>query len=273
MSNQTYSQSILEHRTTRDKKTASDPLHWLNLAGLFWLEEGENSFGSADNKKIFLPQLPHADCGYFLLKEGNITIHPAKNIKITVNGKAPQARPLITDKDKNPDLIEVGAITMKIIIRGGSPMLRVWDKESQALKDFSCFHYYPIKQEYCVTAKFTHYDPPKPTIQREITGGENPGFLLGQADFTLNGSEHTLIAEKSGDQLLFNFRDGTNNETTYGGGRRIYVPIPTGNEITLDFNLTENWPCAYTPYATCPIPPPENHLPIKVEAGELKYHD
>jgi len=141
------------------------------------------------------------------------------------------------------------------------------------MKDFAGFHYYPANPEYCVTAKYLRYDPPKPIKVAEIIGTEIDSSLLGQAQFTLNGVECMLEAEKSGDELLFNFTDGTNKVTTYGGGRKFYLPEPEGDQIILDFNLTENWPCAYTPFATCPVPLKENRLPIKIEAGELTYHD
>lgn len=268
-----YEETITNIRAARNLKTASDPLHWLNLAGLFWLEEGENPFGSDSANKIVLPEFPYANCGTFRLKDGLVTLHPTKSASITINDAAPETRPLLTDREKAPDLISIGSLTMKIIIRGGVPLVRIWDRESPAGRNFTGFHYYPAKPEYRITAKYVRYDPPKPIKVMEAIGTEIDSFLLGQAQFTLNGTDCTLEAEKSGEELLFNFTDGTSKDTTYGGGRKFYLPKPEGDEIILDFNLTENWPCAYTPYATCPIPSKENRLPIKVEAGELKYHE
>ena len=269
----TYEAVIEKHRKARNEKTASDPLHWLNLAGLFWLEEGENSFGSADDCKISLPEFPGKICGTLELKNGKVTLHPANGGDLTVSGKKAEETVLQSDHDKEPDMIETGSLTMKIIIRGGQPMVRIWNRESQAIKDFDGFHYFPVKDEYRVTGKYVRYDPPKPITVTEVIGTEVESFLLGKAIFTLNGVECTLEAEKSGNKILFNFTDGTNKETTYGGGRKFYMDEPAGDEIVLDFNLTENWPCAYTPYATCPLPLKENRLPVKVEAGELKYYD
>ena len=268
-----YEATIEKHRKNRDARTASDPLHWLNLEGLFWLEEGENSFGSREDCKISLPEFPEKLCGIFQLTNGVVTLHPSKGAEITVSGKKANSKPLKSDTENDPDLIQVGPLTMKIIIRGGQSLVRIWNRESQAIKDFAGFHYYPIKPEYRVTGKYIHYDPPKPIKVTEVIGTEVDSVLLGKAVFTLNGVECALEAEKSGDKILFNFTDGTNKETTYGGGRKFYMPEPEGDEIILDFNLTENWPCAYTPYATCPLPLKENRLPIKIEAGELKYHD
>ncbi len=96
---------------------------------------------------------------------------------------------------------------------------------------------------------------------------------MGRVEFSLNGVNCELEAEKSDDKLLFHFTDVTSKVTTYGGGRKFSVPLPEGNEIILDFNLTENWPCAYTPFATCPVVPQENRLSIKIEAGEINYLD
>ena len=268
-----YEESINNIRTERNKKTSSDSLHWLNLAGLFWLEEGENSFGSGKDNKITLSAFSKTHCGSLLYKDGLVTLEPANGVQITVNDAAPDEHPIITDRDEKPDLIQIGSLTMKIIIRGGAPLARIWDRESFAIKNFTGFHYYPVKPEYRVVAKYIRYDPPKPIKVTEIIGTEIDSALLGQAQFTLNGVECALEAEQSGDKLLFNFTDGTNKDTTYGGGRKFYLPKPEGDEIILDFNRTENWPCAYTPFATCPVPSKENRLPIKIEAGELKYHE
>lgn len=264
-----YIQQITNLRQQKDQDVASNSLHWINLVGLFPLKDGENTFGSDENNDIILPQFPNPLCGSFIVQDSEVTLQPKAEIKIDFRGN-----PLKTDASDEADLINIASLAMKIIIRGGRPMLRIWDREAEQKNHFTGFHYYPIKPEYKVTAKFVRYDSPKPIIITEVIGTQVEKFLLGEAQFTLNGHSCTLIAEKSGDnELLFNFTDLTNKETTYGGGRRFYLPIPAGEEIILDFNQTSNWPCAYTPFATCPIPPKENRLPIKIEAGELKYKE
>ena len=246
-------------------------MHWINLAGLFWLEEGENTFGSSAEAKISLPQFPQPISGHYLFKNGKVTVHPKS--EMTMNGGAIEPRPLFTDKDQQADLLAIGSLTMKIILRGNATLVRVWDRASEYKKKFKGFIYYPTNPAYIVTAKYIRYDPPKPTIRVEGIGTEIPTFFLGQAQFTLNGVECTLEAEQSGNELLFNFKDETNADTTYGGGRRFYLPQPEGDGIVFDFNLTDNWPCAYTPFATCPIPPKENKLKVRVEAGEKKFKE
>ena len=266
-----YIEHVNRVRKEKEDSFASNPLSWLNLIGLFWLEEGENSFGSSPEAKISLPQFPQLISGHFLFKNGKVSLHP--NAKMTLNGGEVEARPLFTDKDKQADLLEIGRLTMKIIVRGEVTLVRVWDREAEFKKGFAGFNHYPVDSKYHVTAKYVRYDPPKPTIRVEGIGTEVATFFMGQAQFSLNGVECTLEAEESGDELLFNFKDETNSETTYGGGRRFYLPTPIGDEIVLDFNLTDNWPCAYTPFATCPIPPRENKLNVRVEAGEKKFKE
>ncbi len=264
-----YVDYIQKNRRKREAEFESNPLSWLNLVGLFWLEEGENSFGSSPDAKISLSQFPKPISGYFLSQNGRVTIDP--NTEMTMNGKPIEPRPLYTDKDPTADLLDIGTLTMKVIIRGQDKLIRVWDREADLKKGFSGFNYFPPNPDYKVAAKYIRYDPPKPTIRVEGIGTEVSTFFLGQAHFTLFGKDLTLEAEESGDELLFNFKDGTNSDSTYGGGRRLYLPPPDGDEMVLDFNLANNWPCAYTPYATCPIPPKENSLKVRIEAGEKKF--
>jgi uncharacterized protein len=268
-----YEGSIQRAREQKDERIKTDPLHWMNLAGLFWLEEGENSFGSDKINKVAHPAFPKPFCGNFTIVNGQVFFQPAQGVEFTSNHPDTASRPLITDHEADPDVINIGSLTLKIIIRGGSPLIRMWDRESPSKAGFSGLKYYPVKEEYRVTAKYIRYDPPKTVTKMEIIGTEVQVVFLGQVQFNLNGVDCTLEAEKSGDKLLLHFADGTNAKTTYGGGRRIYVPQPEGDELILDFNMTDNWPCAYTPYATCPIVPQENRLSIQIEAGELKYHE
>ena len=267
-----YEESILQFRRQKDEKIKADPLHWMNLAGLFWLEEGENPIGSDINNKIAHPAFPHPYCGHFTLANGQVFFQPAQDVGFTSNHADPATRPIITDHNADPDIIHMGSLTMKVIIRGGSPLIRMWDRESLEKAKFKGLNYYPIKEEYLIPAKYIRYNPPKTVKKMEVIGTEVEAVYLGQVLFTLQGVECKLEAEKSGDNLLLHFADETNFTATYGGGRRIYIPPPEGDEFILDFNLVDNWPCAYTPYAACPIVPQENKLKVSIEAGELKYH-
>jgi uncharacterized protein len=268
-----YEESILQLRREKDEKIKADSLHWLNLAGLFWLEEGENPFGSDASNKIAHPAFPKSHCGSFTLTNGQVFFKPLPDLEFMSGYPNSTTRPLNTDKDSDTDLITIGSLAMKVIVRGGLPLIRMWDRESPEKAKFNALKYNPVDEAYRVTAKFIRYDPPKTVKKMEVIGTETEVVLLGQARFTLHGTDCALEAEKSGDKLLLHFADATNAKTTYGGGRRVYVPLPEGDEFILDFNLVDNWPCAYTPYATCPLVPQENRLPIPIEAGELKYHE
>jgi uncharacterized protein (DUF1684 family) len=268
-----YENHILKLREEDGQKSAENPLDWLNLAGLFWLEEGENSFGSDENNKIALPTFPAAVCGSFHLQNNVVTFHPAKDVPFTSKRPNPESRPLVTDRDREADLISIGRLTMKIIVRGPATLVRIWDREAPAKIGFTGFKYFPVDETYVVEAKYVRYDPPKIVKRVDVIGTETEGQFLGEAHFKLHGVDCTLVAEKDGETLLFHFTDETSKTSTYGGGRKFNTPLPKDDKITLDFNLTENWPCAYTPFATCPLVPSENRLSVKIEAGEKKYFE
>ncbi len=268
-----YEESIPKIRREKDEQIKANPLHWFNLTGLFWLEEGGNPFGSDTQNKIQHPAFPSPFCGNFQLQNGLVHFQPAEGVTFTSNHADSLSRPLITDRDPEPDMLDVGSLTMKVIVRGGSLLIRMWDGKSPGKANFHGLSYYPAKEEYRVPAKYIRYETPKVATKAEIIGTETQVTLWGEVHFNLHGADCSIIAEKSGEQLLLHFADKTNAKTTYGGGRRIYIPIPEKDEFLLDLNLVENWPCAYTPYATCPVVPKENHLPIPIEAGELKYHE
>ncbi|MCC6260023.1 MAG: DUF1684 domain-containing protein [Anaerolineales bacterium] len=273
MSSIEYTDRINQLRAEKFQAAKSNPLDWLNLAGLFWLEEGENSFGSAESNKIVLPQFPAAECGSFKLENGIVTFTPAQGVEFSANAADVDKRALHTDRTSDPDLINFGSLTIKVIVRGAATLLRIWDREAPVKQAFTGFKYYPPNEDYIVKAKYVPYNPPKKIPRVDIIGTASEGRLLGQVQFSLNGIACALEAEESGEDLLFHFTDETSKATTYGGGRNFVIPQPTGAEVILDFNLAENWPCAYTPYATCPMVLKENRLPIAIEAGEKKYFE
>ncbi len=268
----TYTESILQERAERDKRLTADPLNWLALCCRFFLEEGENSIGCDPTDKIVLPMMPAPRAVVISLTEGKATI--TEHIPgVTVNGSAPEARPLRADVDGDQDTITCGRVSMQLITRGGNLILRAWDLESEAVKEFKGLHYYPVKPEYRIQAKYTPYDPPLARKTYNAIGNELDSTFAGYVEFSVDGIECRLDAEDDGDELLLNFTDATKQDTTYPGGRYITLPKPVTSEVVLDFNTAVNWPCAYTNFATCPLPPFENRLQARVEAGELRYHD
>lgn len=273
MIDSSYIDSILKFRSERDQRVRVNPMNWLSLVGLFPMEEGDNSFGSDDKGSAFLPGLFRGQTGILLLEDGTVTLRSDALSGITVNGKASIPERIRTDMDGTPDLIEIGRYLMKIIRRGPQHYLRVWDRESPTWKTFQGYQYYPIDPKFCINSDFIIYDSPRVIKVQDIIGNISDTHFPGEAHFTINDTEYTLIAEDAEDELLFSFTDKTREDTTYPGGRFFTVPKTENGKVTLDFNLAVNWPCAYTSYATCPLPPFENRLSVRIEAGEKKFHD
>jgi uncharacterized protein (DUF1684 family) len=244
---------------------------WLTVSGLFWLKEGVNRAGSNATSEIVLPRGP-VELGSFELRDGKTIFRAAPGVAVKLNGKAiDKAVPLKSDADGKPDLIQVDAYTMFVIHRGERYAIRLKDPESASRKEFTGLHWFPVKESYRVVAKFIPYPEPKmitiPNILGETEQDPSPGYVL----FTLDGRSHRLDPVVEDDQLFFIFRDLTSGKGTYPAGRFLYTDLPKDGEVVMDFNQAQNPPCAFTAYATCPLPPKQNRLPVPIEAGELNY--
>lgn len=267
-----YFASIIQQRSAREEKMLSTPLNWLSLAGLFPLQDGVNSIGNSPQFSINLSTLPAGVIGSLLVREDGVYLSAA-DPSFRVNGQAPAHTPLRQDVEGEPDLIEAGPLAMLLIRRNNRPYLRVWDREAPALRDFEGLRYFPIDPKYRILAVYQPFETPRSIRVMDAIGGEHETFFPGQARFTLHETVCSLIAEENNDGLLFNFTDLTHTDTTYPGGRYLLTEYPREGTVILDFNLARNWPCAYTPFATCPLPPAENHLKVRIAAGEMRYHD
>jgi hypothetical protein len=266
-----YIEEIEKARWAREERMLSNPLNWFSLAGLIPLVGGVNRLGHSEAYDITLPSLPEGARAEFEVRPDGIYLTSA-SAGFTVNGQPPAADRLRQDVDGEPDLVEIGAIAIRVIQRNGSAYLRVWDRQSPVLRDFAGLRYFAIDTAYCIEAEYVRYDPPMAIRITDAIGGEHKILFPGEARFTLHGVACVLIAEDHEEGLLFNFTDQTRTDATYPGGRYLLIEKPVANHIILDFNLARNWPCAYTAFATCPLPPAENYLKVRVEAGEKRYH-
>jgi len=267
-----YQDSIIRQRKAREEKMLASPLNWISLVGLFQLKEGENSIGNGSQFRIDLPALPAKAHAIFDVRKDGVYLSSA-GTTFSVNGLSPTDAPLRQDVEGDPDLVEAGSLAMRVISRNNRPYLRVWDREAPALTSHKGLHYFPIDAKYQITALYQPFETPRSLKVLDAIGGEHESRFPGQACFTINGMECTLIAEEEDDGLLFNFTDLTRADSTYPGGRYLLTEPPMKDMVLLDFNLARNWPCAYTAFATCPLPPAENHLKVRIEAGEMRYHD
>jgi uncharacterized protein (DUF1684 family) len=262
------------------------PEGWLALAGLAWLEAGDNSFGSAKDNKIHLPSSAPAHLGVLRLDGEDITLNSPTDgfpAGFLIDGKPVQAQTLHTDPDhdKNNPHLTIGTLNMYVIHRGERFALRIKDAKSAALTGFHGLKWYEPNEAYRVTARWIPYSPPKTFTIATLVGTSYPAQVPGSAEFTLKGKPYRLdpiLEDPTVAKLFFVLRDTTSTSTTYGACRFLYTGLPDHGldkhgELVLDFNRLENPPCAYTPYATCPLPPRQNRLPIPLPVGEQRYHE
>jgi len=229
---------------------------WLSLIALNWMKEGENLI---------------AGIGTITIVNGTLHLKVNSGAAGKLNGKEFTSGVITADKDK----ISVGPKAVAVIQRGGRYAVRVWDAETPARKNFNGIERYSVDAKWKITAKWIPYDVPKkveiPTVIPDlIQEGIAPGIAL----LTIDGNEYRLepTIEEESDELFFVFSDKTNGRETYGAGRFLYSDMPNNGIVILDFNKAYNPPCAFTDFATCPVPTPGNRLPVRVTAGEKNFH-
>lgn len=248
---------------------------WLSLVGLFWLQEGENRMGSDKGANaVVLPAKTPPSSGTLTLKDGKVTLTPSA--PMTIDGKEVTAPVVLNDdnSESGPTLVKMGTVQFQIIKRGPRYGVRVKDPEAESRTHFAGLEYYPIDPKWRVEARLEPYSPVKKIPITDVTGltqdSDSPGALV----FTVDGKEYRLdpILEEGSEELFVIFRDETSRDTTYPAGRYLYAKKPGADGKTiLDFNRAYNPPCAFTGFATCPLPPLQNRLAARVEAGEKKY--
>jgi uncharacterized protein len=259
---------------------------WLTLAGLFWLKEGRDTFGTSAENDIVLPKGSAPEkAGAFLFHDGKTRLQLEDGVRALVNGdplrtKAqgalawllahPAEMPLNPDTTGKPDRITVGRLSMIVIQRGNRFGIRLWDNASAVRRDFPGSQWFPVHEAFRVTAQFTAYPQPKMIPILNVLGDTEQNPSPGFATFKLEGKTCRLEPLLEGDRLFFILKDLLSGKETYAAGRFLYTGMPKDGKLVLDFNKAENPPCAFTPFATCPLPPKQNHLPVAVMAGERK---
>jgi uncharacterized protein (DUF1684 family) len=246
---------------------------WLNLIGLSWLEDGENSFGSGPKSDIYLEseRFPE-NLGFFELEEGKVFFTP-KTEGIEILEKEFKDRTLIFDlENKVSSKLSYQSLMWNIIKRSDAFGIRIRDLETVAVTEFKGIERYPVALEWRLEGKFVPYDPVKEIAITNILGQTSQNPCPGYIEFQKDGKLYQIDALEEGDELFLIFADETSGGETYGGGRYIYVkkPVPNGTTI-LDFNKAYNPPCVFTPHATCPLPPRQNILELKITAGEKNF--
>jgi uncharacterized protein len=268
--NPTYRQSVEKWRQAYEAQLKSDG-GWLTVSGLFWLHEGENSFGSGPLNDIVLPASAPASAGSFDFHAGHTTVHIKSGVAAMLNGEKIETAEM--HPDSNADQLVIGDLTLYVHSSGDRYTIRLRDKNSQLRKDFTGTRWFPVEESYRVTARYVPYDKPKQIEIQNVMGDTLPETILGYVAFTLRGQELRLDAEVDGSDASFVFRDLTSGHETYAASRFLDTKIEKDGSVILDFNEAYNPPCAYNPFTTCPLPPPQNRLAARIEAGEKIYHN
>jgi len=248
---------------------------WLTPIALYWLKNGENSFGRGSDRAFSLDDAVLApDTGAFVLTEGRVRYVAHASKAVTYLGTPVTSLELVSDVDENPTELVAGSLHFMLIERAGHLGIRVRDSVSPNRLQFKGLEYFPVRADWHIQAHFEPYVPERRIPIVNILGMAEEMTSPGAIVFEREGRSWRLdaILEAPGDRELFvMFSDATSGKQTYGAGRFLYVGLPNADRIDVDFNEAFNPPCAFTDFATCPLPPQQNRLALGVDAGELKY--
>ena len=271
-SDEPYRATVRKWRDEREARLKADG-GWLSVAGLAWLKPGENRFGTDKTAAVVLPagSAPPL-AGVFELKGTETTVRLAEGTQARMAG-LPLVGPAVLRPDSG-DVVELGSVSLQVIERGGRFGIRLKDKNAAARREFTGCRWYEVKEGYRIEAKWVPHPEPRPLKVPNILGQTESMPSPGYAEFKVAGTTVRLdgvLETPQSTQLWFILRDQTSGKDTYPAGRFLYAELPKDGRVVLDFNRAYNPPCAFTAYATCPLPPPQNWLAVKIEAGELNY--
>jgi uncharacterized protein (DUF1684 family) len=268
-----YRQEIAKWRADHEAEL-KDENGWLTVAGLFWLKDGVNSVGAGKGFDIELTEnFRQGKFGTIDFQNGKAVLKVEDGVEAFADGKQVSEIELVSDAQGKPTVIQTGSQTFYLIKREERFGIRLKDKNSKERVNFAGLKWFPVNEKYKVEAKFEAFQTPKEVLIPNVLGGnfkmKSPGILR----FRLNGRKYALepVLEEGSDELFIVFRDLTYKTETYGAGRFLYAKQTADGKVILDFNKSENPPCAFTPFATCPLPPPQNRLEVEINAGEKRY--
>lgn len=265
-----YIKSVKEWQTKRLQNLKAED-GWLNLVGLHWLKEGENPFGSNEANNIVFPANAPDFIGSISLYKGLLSITINNDVEVFINDSLLKEHDIYSDVEENTTYFKVGTFRWHIIKRGDRYGIRLRDLESPLVKQITEIPSFPIESRWRIKAKFEKFNTPKEIGIPNVLGETEMEQCFGLLKFSIEGEEYSLMPLGDGVQsnLFVIFADETSAIETYGAGRFLSVEKPDENgETYIDFNKATNPPCAFTQFATCPLPPRDNILEIKIMAGE-----
>jgi len=246
---------------------------WLNLVGRSWLKLGENKFGSAKENDVVIESDKVPDfMGVFIFQDSTVTMKVNDGVVVLFNDGPVKEMIMIGDTKKEMTVFQYKSIKWNLIVRNELYGIRFRDLESELVKNFNGIERFPVNEDWKISAEFEAYDPPRkisvPNVLGQIDEEPSPGAIV----FTRDGQTYRIEAVDAGDRLWFIFADGTSGEETYGGGRFLYTDkADSTGKVIVDFNKAYNPPCVLTKFATCPLPPKENYIKLRITAGEKMY--
>jgi uncharacterized protein len=267
-----FRREIDSWRAARDSNLR-DPNGWLTLVGLFWLDEGDNRFGSDPRNRVVLPAGKAPAFAGTLVRHGAaVTVRAEPGSGLVSDGGPVTERSMAPNAKGEPTVLRLGSISFFVIKRGDRLGVRVKDSQSAALAAFHGVESYPADGGWRVVARFEPHPRPTSIPITNILGMTEQEPSPGLVVFEHGGRTYRLDALDNGDgSLELLFADATSGRETYGAGRFLDTDPPRDGKVVVDFNKAYNPPCAFTTFATCPLPPRQNRLAVAVTAGEKKY--
>lgn len=275
MENKAYIKELNAWRADMGERLRA-PYSWLALTGLFWLEAGANGLGSAPGSRVQLPARAPASAGSLHLANGQVTLRPAPGAALSA-GAGPNAgehavsgeTQLHDDHSQQPTFLFWEDVRMLVLKRGEQYAIRVWDPQRLERQSATGRVWFPPDPAARVTARIERYDPPVRVLRDDIVGIQQETEMHAALHFEYNGLHCAPQAELLDDgRYYLLFKDASAGKGSYGAGRFLTSELPAGDEVVLDLNKLYSPPCAFTEFATCPLPQASNVLPVAIEVGE-----
>ncbi len=263
-----YAEEIEAWRVDREARLKADD-GWLTVSALFFLPEGESRFGSSPRNDLVLPDPFPAEAGVLERRGRTVSVRAAGD-PLTVDGEPVTAAQLYPSEGRVT--LREGPVSLWVHESGERLAIRVRDTEAAIRRNFTHLEWYPVDEGYRVRGKFTPHAEPLTVKTMNILGDIETYQSTGYVTLAVAGREARMLPVNSGDQLWFILRDATSGEETYPAARFLYADAPDADGwTTVDFNKAYNPPCAFNPHTTCPLPPLDNRLEVRIEAGEKAY--
>jgi len=271
MKDKDYENEILQWRARKYDELVREN-GWLALAGLFWLKKGRNLVGSNIMCEIALPERAPTFLGIIEVKGKIVRLQVAQGVRVEINGKLAQKAILKSDQEAKPSFITWDDMRMVLHEHAGRYAMRIWDNQRKERYSLPPRKWFPVNKHFRVNGPYTRYPDAKVSDQPDTFGDIVEDRMDGYITFSFEGKKYKLDATETKDHKLFiKFKDLTSSKETYPASRYYYTEPVKDDRVILDFNFSYSPPCAFTEFATCIFAPLQNHLPFRVEAGEI-YH-